>query len=179
MRSSISGGGDFVTLKAPSFNKIRRRSTSDPQTIQQESLRIHKVQQTSTRLVTWFGTRRPMAQNSTLPPFRAHLTLAKYFPVGCLSPLSHLPRVPWSILRRLANRLWESPRAHLCHTSCSPRVRGLGKGLYPRKCTMASRRWQIGVPALPSQFTIVSADTPSLSATSRWSNRRSKRFLRR
>src|SRR5260221_9649778 len=31
---------DFVTAKAPSFNKIQQSSTSKPQTIQQESLRI-------------------------------------------------------------------------------------------------------------------------------------------
>src|SRR5258705_8650171 len=37
---------DFVTAKAPSFNKIRQSSTTGPQTIQQESLKNNKIQQT-------------------------------------------------------------------------------------------------------------------------------------
>ena len=50
---------DFVTAKAPDFNMIQQGSTSRPQTIQQESLKINKILQTSTSLGTWFGTRRP------------------------------------------------------------------------------------------------------------------------
>jgi hypothetical protein len=34
---------DFVTAKAPNFNKIQQCSTSRPQTIQQESLRINRI----------------------------------------------------------------------------------------------------------------------------------------
>ena len=59
-----------------------------------------------------------------------------------------------------------SPRALLCHTSCSPRVWGFGQGLYPKKSTMVPCWWQIGVVALLSQFTIVSIHTPSFSASS-------------
>jgi hypothetical protein len=45
-----------ITLK---YNQLNPKSTtSRPQTIQQESLRIHKVLQTSTGFGIWFGTRR-------------------------------------------------------------------------------------------------------------------------
>jgi hypothetical protein len=60
---------DFVTAKAPNFNKIQQGSTSEPQTIQQESLRNNKIPQTSTSLVTWFGTRRPEVQILSPRPF--------------------------------------------------------------------------------------------------------------
>ena len=33
----------FVTAKAPNFNKFQQSSTRRPQTIQQESLRIHRI----------------------------------------------------------------------------------------------------------------------------------------
>jgi hypothetical protein len=61
--------GDFVTAKAPEFNKVQQISTSEPQTIQQESLRIHRVLQSSTRFSTWFGTRRPVVQIHSPRPF--------------------------------------------------------------------------------------------------------------
>jgi hypothetical protein len=48
---------NFVTAKAPEFNRIQQTSTSRLQKIQQESLRIHKVLQGSTRFGIWFGTR--------------------------------------------------------------------------------------------------------------------------
>src|SRR6267378_3144168 len=53
---------NFVTAKAPEFNRVQQTSTSRPQTVQQESLRIHRVLQGSTRLGIWFGTRRPVGQ---------------------------------------------------------------------------------------------------------------------
>jgi hypothetical protein len=34
---------NFVTAKAPDFNKIQQSSTSEPQTVQQESLRINTI----------------------------------------------------------------------------------------------------------------------------------------
>jgi hypothetical protein len=45
---------NFVAAKAPNFNKVQQSSTSKPQTIQQESLRIHRVLQGSTRFSIWF-----------------------------------------------------------------------------------------------------------------------------
>jgi hypothetical protein len=42
--SPHSGVDDFVTAKALSFNKIQSTSTGGLQTIQQESLRINKIQ---------------------------------------------------------------------------------------------------------------------------------------
>jgi hypothetical protein len=60
---------DFVTPKAPNFSKIQSSSTSEPQTLQQESLRINKIPWTSTKLVTWFGTRRPVVQIHSPRPF--------------------------------------------------------------------------------------------------------------
>src|SRR6266852_3974701 len=53
---------DLVPAKAPNFDKIQQSSTSRSQTIQQESLRINKFLLSSTSLVTWFGTRRPVVQ---------------------------------------------------------------------------------------------------------------------
>ena len=49
---------DFVAAKAPSFNKIQQSSTSGLQTVQQQSLKNNKIQQFSTTLGIWFGTRR-------------------------------------------------------------------------------------------------------------------------
>jgi len=34
---------DFVTAKAPNFNKIQQSSTGTPQTLQQVSLRINRI----------------------------------------------------------------------------------------------------------------------------------------
>ncbi|MDA4112029.1 MAG: hypothetical protein OK439_05780 [Thaumarchaeota archaeon] len=51
---------DFVAAKASKFNKAQQSSIGMPQTIQQESLRIHKFLQGSTRLGIWFGTRKPV-----------------------------------------------------------------------------------------------------------------------
>jgi len=47
-------------VQAPNFNKIQQSSTCGLQTFQQESLKNHKIPQTSTSLVIWFGTRRPV-----------------------------------------------------------------------------------------------------------------------
>jgi hypothetical protein len=58
--SSFTGVDDFVTAKAPSFNKIQSASTGEPQTFQQASLRINKIPHVSTRFGAWFGTRRPV-----------------------------------------------------------------------------------------------------------------------
>ncbi len=60
---------DFVAAKASKFNRIQHGSTSDPQTIQQESLRINKFRQTSTSFGIWFGTRRPEVQILSPRPF--------------------------------------------------------------------------------------------------------------
>ena len=60
---------NFVAAKAPNFNKVQQSSTSGPQTIQQQSLRINKIPQTSTRLGIWFGTRRPEVQILSPRPF--------------------------------------------------------------------------------------------------------------
>src|ERR1700682_5960028 len=70
--------GNFVTAKAPDFSKVQQTSTSGPQTFQQESLRIHKVLQSSTGFGIWFGTRRPVVQIHSSRPF---------FSSGCLERL--------------------------------------------------------------------------------------------
>ena len=61
--------GNFVTAKAPEFNRVQQISTSGPQTFQQESLRIHKVLQSSTSFGIWFGTRRPVVQIHSPRPY--------------------------------------------------------------------------------------------------------------
>ena len=58
---------DFVTAKAPEFNRVQQTSTSRLQKIQQESLRIHKVLQGSTRFGTWFDIQRPCPPHSQAP----------------------------------------------------------------------------------------------------------------
>ena len=60
---------DFVTAKAPNFNKFQQSATSEPQTFQQESLKNNKIQQVSTRFGIWFGTRWPVVQIHLLRPF--------------------------------------------------------------------------------------------------------------
>jgi hypothetical protein len=66
---------DFVTAKASEFNKIQQGSISRPQTIQRETLRIHKILQSSTRFGIWFGTRRPEVQILSPRPFPLFLFL--------------------------------------------------------------------------------------------------------
>jgi len=58
IQDSYSTVDDFVAAKAPNFNKFQQSSTSGPQTVQQQSLKNNRIQQVSTRLGIWFGTRR-------------------------------------------------------------------------------------------------------------------------
>ena len=61
---------NFVTAKAPKFNRVQQTSTSGPQMFPQESTRIHRVlQRSSIRFSIWFGTRRPEVQILSPRPF--------------------------------------------------------------------------------------------------------------
>ena len=63
---------DFVTAKASNFNRVQQSSTSGLQRFQQESLRNHKFQQSSTGFGIWFGTRGSVVPHTPLASSLLH-----------------------------------------------------------------------------------------------------------
>ena len=60
---------DFVAVKAHDFNKAQQTSISRLQQVQQQSLRINKIQQISISSGIWFGTRGSEVQILSPRPF--------------------------------------------------------------------------------------------------------------
>src|SRR5690242_16750022 len=55
--SSLRDVVDFVAADSSGFNRTQQPATSSPQQVQQESVRINRIQQVSIRYFPWFGTR--------------------------------------------------------------------------------------------------------------------------
>jgi carboxymethylenebutenolidase len=66
--SSSAAVDNFVAAKASNINKVHQRSTSRPQSIQQQALRIHKNPLISTSAGIWFATRGSQVRTLSRPP---------------------------------------------------------------------------------------------------------------